>query len=70
MNNDLKPGTEISFNAKRILDGNPVTGIFVSDNEEWITVKLTKDIEGLTMGWCKGEEKTFRKSLIGEISIK
>jgi hypothetical protein len=65
-----KLGKHVEFTAERILKGNPVTGTMVSNDEEWITVVLTKDIEGLVNVWYAGEKVSFRKSLIrGEIKI-
>lgn len=64
----IQPGEEISFSAIRITRGNPVTGIYLSEDEQNITVRLTKDIEGVTTTWDKGAERTFDKSLIGRIS--
>lgn len=58
----------IEFNASRIMKGNPVKGILISENEDWIRIKLLKDIEGIVNVWYEGEEKEFRKCLInGEI---
>lgn len=66
MNKKTKKESEkvIEFHALRIMIGNPVKGVFISQDEEWITIRLLKDIEGMNNVWCKGEEKTFRKSLI------
>jgi hypothetical protein len=54
----------IEFHASRIIKGNPVKGVFIFQDEEWLTVRLLKNIEGMANVWKKGEEKTFRKSLI------
>lgn len=61
---------EVTFTAQRIIVGNPVTGILLSEDDEWIEVKLTKDLEGLATVWYSGDKKQFRKSLInGKISL-
>jgi hypothetical protein len=66
----MKVGDEIKFHAQRILRGNPVTGVLIEDEGEWITVKLTRYIEGMANSWDKGDEKAFRKCLInGDITV-
>lgn len=57
-------GKKIEFHASRIFKGNPVKGTLVWFDEEWFAVKLDHYIEGMSEGWDKGEEKTFRKSLV------
>ncbi len=69
MNLQLTAHDHIQFTAQRITKGNPVTGTFVSEDETWITVKLTKYIEGLANAWDIGEEKTFRKSFLTNLKI-
>lgn len=64
MEKTIKKGTPLEFHASRIIHGNPVQGTFVSMSDEWITVKLTKNISGLVNEWHEGDEKAFRKSLI------
>lgn len=61
---------EVEFTSNRITKGNPVTGVLLSEDSEWIEVKLTKDIEGLVNDWYEGEKKQFRKCLISHIKLK
>jgi hypothetical protein len=66
----MKPGFTVQFNASRITHGNPVKGTFLWQDDEWIAVKLSHDLEGLVNTWYEGEEKVFRKSLInGKIKV-
>ena len=57
-------GKEVRFQASIIMEGNPVTGILIDISDEWINVKLTKNIAGINTEWYSGDEKQFRKSLI------
>lgn len=61
---EIKEGDTISFNAARLFNSNPVSGEVVSQSDEWIDIKLHKDIQGLANIWTTGEIKSFRKSLI------
>lgn len=63
-------GKKVTFYASRILKGNPVKGTVVAEDETWITLRLSKTIEGMTTIWFMGEEKQFRKTLIlGAIKV-
>lgn len=67
----IKPGTNVSFTGMRISVGNPVKGKLISEDDEWIEVKLSHTIEWLVNVWFAGETKNFRKCLItGLKSIK
>lgn len=63
----FKKGDHIQFIHPRITRGNPVTGKFLTDSDGWLTIKLTKEIEGLVTLWGKGDKYTCRKSLISDI---
>lgn len=63
----LKIGKPIEFVGVRLSSGNPVTGILLSEDDEWMEVKLTKDISGLVNEWFAGETRSFRKSLTNSI---
>lgn len=39
-------------------------GEVINQSDEWIDIKLHKDIQGLANIWTTGEIKSFRKSLI------
>jgi hypothetical protein len=65
----FKKDTHVQFNAQRIYKGNPVKGIVVSEDEEWVTIKLDHDLEGQANVWHEGEEKKFRKSFLSDIKI-
>lgn len=64
----MEKGDAIQFQASRIMFGNPVKGTFISEDDEWITVTLHHYIEGMVNSWEAGEEKQFRKTLIGPIT--
>ena len=40
-------GKQVEFHAQRILKGNPVTGKLLSDDNEWVEIELTKELEGM-----------------------
>ncbi len=62
-------GKTVQFHAQRIIKGNPVKGLVVLEDKEWITLKLSHDLEGMVTFWYKYEEKAFRKTLISELTI-
>lgn len=67
-----KKGDEIEFTAARIQIGNPVTGTLTNDwkdDDEWVSVTLTKRIEGLVNIWLAGEMRSFRKSFLSHLKI-
>lgn len=61
---EVKQGQSIEFHASRIFKGNPVKGVLQNQDDEWITVTLLNDCEGMVNYWLAGEEKQFRKSLL------
>lgn len=65
----MEKGQIIQFHSNRILHGNPVKGTVVSEDDEWITITLDHYIEGMVNSWEAGEEKQFRKTLIGPITV-
>lgn len=67
MKSKYKKGEHLQFDATRVMIGNPVTGKFISEDKEWLTVELTKQIEGLVNVWEIGYNRSFRKSLISNI---
>lgn len=66
----MKRGDKIEFTASQVVKGNPVTGIFIFADNEWLVVILTKKIKGYFDEWDKGEEKTFNIKHVSDISIK
>lgn len=50
-------GKRVQFHATRILKGNPVRGVLVSEDEEWIEVELEHDLKGMVNVWEAGGTK-------------
>ena len=62
-------GEMVEFHAVRIVKGNPVRGVVISEDKDSIQVKLEHTIEGLVTNWYEGEERWFDKKLINSIKI-
>lgn len=63
----LKKGATITFTAIRLTEGNPVKGELISEDDEWISVKLAHYCAGIVREWKEGELYTTRKSLIKDL---
>jgi hypothetical protein len=64
---DLKRGDFVTFTATKIIDGNPIEGIFVSQNEDYIKIKLLKTCKGEFNSWFKGEFKQFKNENVFDL---
>lgn len=65
----MKTGDKIQFHANRITKGNPVSGTLKRETETDVEVELDHDIEGLVNIWYEGDNRWFKKELIGKITI-
>ena len=66
----MEIGTLIQFTERKVIGGTPIQGEFEWENDEWISIKLTKAFNSGRFGtMVPGDMFNGRKSIIGPVTI-